>query len=265
MSYNTRRENEHYLKHFQVSVRGSHPMREISTLRLPTIDRDLLIEQHRSYAEKLAAEIYHSLEGGVDLSELVAYSNVGLIEAAGRYDPRRGVTFPTFAYYRIKGAIYDGLREMGYRSRAEYARWRFAAGSNDLLQTTVDDELSDVPGSAQSIDDEIEEVQSTIDALIPIFLLSLDTTRERLLPAAPGPGIATKFEQNELGEKLCVIVAELPEEYRRVVEGVYFNDQSMIEVAAQLGVSRSWISRLHTRAIKRLRESMQQHGLLDSS
>lgn len=240
-------------------------MRDFPTLRLPAIDRDLLIEQHRSFVQALAMEIFQSLVVSVDLSELVAYGYVGLVEAAGRYDPRRGVSFTTFAYYRIKGAIYDGLREMGFRSRSAYMRLRFVAGSNDLLQTAADDELADVAGSAQSIDDEIDLLQLTIDALIPVFLLSLDSTDQILPPVAPGPSAATITEQKELGKMLRAIVAELPEEYRRVMEEVYFKDQSMTEVAAKLGVTRSWISRLHSRAIKHLRESMQQHGLLDSA
>lgn len=240
-------------------------MRDFSTLRLPPIDRDLLIEQHRSFVQALAKEIFQSLVVRVDMSELVAYGHVGLVEAAGRYDPRRGVSFPTFAYYRIKGAIYDGLREMGFHSRSAFRRLRFAAGSNDLLQTTADDELADVAGSAQSIDDEIDGVQSIIDALIPVFLLSLDSTQQMPQLTAPGPSAVTTTEQNELGKMLRAVVAELPEEYRQVIEEIYFIDQSMTEVAAKLGVTRSWISRLHSRAVKHLRESMQQHGLLDAT
>lgn len=209
-------------------------MREFSTLRSPVIDRDLLIEQHRSYVQALAVEIFHSLAVRVDLSELVAYGHLGLVEAAERYDPRRGVTFPTFAHYRIKGAIYDGLREMGFRSRSVHARLRFVAGSNDLLQTAADDELADVAGSAQGIEDEIDLVQSAIDALIPIFLLSLDSTHQMPPLASTALSAATMTEQNELGKMLRAIVAELSEEYRRVIEGIYFNDRSMTEVAAQL-------------------------------
>ena len=172
MGYNPRHESELYLKAVSgFGFAGAHPMREFSTLRLPTIDRDLLIEQHRSYVQALAVEISRSLAVRVDLSELVAYGHLGLVEAAARYDPRRGVTFPTFAYYRIKGAIYDGLREMGFRSRSAHARLRFVAGSNDLLQTDADDELADVAERAPSIDDEIDLVQSAIDALNRLFLL----------------------------------------------------------------------------------------------
>lgn len=240
-------------------------MRDHISLRPPTIDRDLLIEQHRSYVRALAVEIFESLLVHVDLNDLIAYGQLGLVEAAGRYDPRRGVTFPTFAHYRIKGAIYDGLREMGYHSRTAHGRMRFAAGSNDLLQTAADDERADISGRAQSIDDEIEAVQSTIDTLIPIFLLSLDTNSQMSSLLSREANAAARAEQNEMGELLRSLVAELPEEYRRVIVEIYFKDQSMIDLAAKLGVSRSWISRLHSRAVKHLRVSMEQRGLLGST
>jgi DNA-directed RNA polymerase specialized sigma subunit len=35
--------------------------------------------------------------------------HVGLAEAARQFDPSRGGQFTTYAYYRIRGAILDGL------------------------------------------------------------------------------------------------------------------------------------------------------------
>ncbi len=48
----------------------------------PLDDRDQLIEQHRSYARALAIKVMQSLPVQVDLQDLVAYGEVGLIEAA---------------------------------------------------------------------------------------------------------------------------------------------------------------------------------------
>src|SRR5690606_300924 len=46
----------------------------------------------------------------------------GLLDAARRFDPARGVSFRTFAYYRVRGAMLDGLRKMGAWSRRGYER-----------------------------------------------------------------------------------------------------------------------------------------------
>src|ERR687890_451424 len=136
-------------------------------------DRDALIEQHRSYARALAIKVMRTLPSSVELADLVAYGEVGLVEAAERYDPRRGVAFSTFAHYRIKGAIYDGLREMGYFARQGGVRVRWVANAGDVVQSALDDEVHNSPsGAAANVDDEIADAQSLIDALIPVYLIS---------------------------------------------------------------------------------------------
>lgn len=223
--------------------------------------RDQLIEQHRSYVRALAIKIMRSLPLQIDLNELVAYGDLGLIEAAERFDPRRGVAFATFAHYRIKGAIYDGLREMGYLTRSGGARSRFSANANDLLQAAADDESSAGEGGAPSVEDEINATQSLIDALIPAYLLSLESD--------PIPDIADpqsfsmeRIEQRELIGFVLGLVSELSPDEQQLIERLYFKHQSMTQLAAEMGISKSWISRLHARAINHLRERMQERGFL---
>ncbi len=44
--------------------------------------------------------------------DFVSYGTVGLIDAAGKYQNCRGAQFNTYAEFRIRGAILDGMREM---------------------------------------------------------------------------------------------------------------------------------------------------------
>ncbi len=56
----------------------------------------------------------------VEREELVAYGHLGLVEAKQRYDPDQGVPFENYARPRIRGAVYDGLRELSNVGRREY-------------------------------------------------------------------------------------------------------------------------------------------------
>ena len=225
-------------------------------------DRAQLVEQHRSYVRVLAVEVAKSLPPHIEFEELIACGNLGLVEAAERYEPRYGVTFQTFAYYRIKGAIYDGLRKLGPMSRTEYARSRFAARANDILQGATDDEQAQT-GVALSVDDEIATTKSFIDALIPVYLLSLEDTN---LPevADESESALEKVERQELVTLTRSLIAELPDDERQVVQEIYFKHLSIVEVSRILGVSKSWGSRLHAKAVKHLRALMEERGLLDS-
>jgi RNA polymerase sigma factor for flagellar operon FliA len=210
----------------------------------------------------LAAEIARSLPPHLEFDELIACGNLGLVEAAERYEPRYGVTFQTFAYYRIKGAIYDGLRKLGPMSRTEYARSRFAARANDILQGATDDEQAQ-SGVALSVDDEIAATKSFIDALIPVYLLSLEDAN---LPevADQSESALQQVERQELVTLTRSLIGELPDDERQVVEEIYFKHLTIVEVSRLLGVSKSWGSRLHAKAVKHLRTLMEERGLLDT-
>ena len=57
-------------------------------------------------------------------------------------------------------------------------------------------------------------------------------------------------------ERVRRAVARLPERERVVLEGVYFDDAPLDDIGAKLGLSRSGTSRLHSRALALLRESL---------
>jgi RNA polymerase sigma factor for flagellar operon FliA len=229
----------------------------------PLDDRDQLIEQHRSYARALAIKVMQGLPVQVDLQDLVAYGEVGLIEAAERFDPTRGVAFSTFSYYRIKGAIYDGLREMGYFTRASTGRARFAANANDLAQAAADDEQVHGEGGALSVDDEINFTQSLIDALIPAYFLSLESDTMPEIVDQHGLSMA-QIEDREVFGFVLEAFKELSADERELLDAIYFKHRSMTSIATQQGISKSWISRLHSRAIQHLRDQLQARGILNS-
>jgi RNA polymerase sigma factor for flagellar operon FliA len=88
-----------------------------SSIRSPHDDvarRDQLVEQYRFYVLKVARSVADALPVHVEIDDLIGYGNMGLLEAASRYDPSRGARFRTYAHARIRGAMFDGLRrELG--------------------------------------------------------------------------------------------------------------------------------------------------------
>ena len=58
----------------------------------------------------VARQIAKRLTFFVELDELLSSGREGLLDAARRYDPSRGVPFRAYANFRVQGAIYDGLR-----------------------------------------------------------------------------------------------------------------------------------------------------------
>src|SRR5437762_13207886 len=108
-------------------------------------DRDRLVEQHLSLVQAIAAKLKRTLGRSIDFDDLVGYGTKGLLEAAQRFDPTQGATFTTFAYYRVRGAMLDGLRTMGWYSRADYARYRADDRAPEHMQHQAEREAADHP------------------------------------------------------------------------------------------------------------------------
>ena len=189
----------------------------------------------------------------------MSYGIVGLLEAAERFDPRRKVSFVTFSYYRIRGAVFDGLREMGILTRTPNENWvRREVALNNLVQTSIDDETDRASGS---VDDEIRGIVKYVDSLVPAYLLSLS--------AENAPDIAderdnsgTEIELRELVDLVREAIQGLPEKERNILEALYFKHQTTTDLAAQMGVNKSWVSRLHSKAIQRVRQRLSMKGVL---
>lgn len=223
------------------------------------IDRDELVERYRPYVYSIVRQVLNRFPVNVDFEELAAYGMVGLLEAADRYDPRRKVSFVTFSHYRIKGAIFDGLRQMGILTRTPNDAWaRREAVLNDLAQTAADDETETGGGT---VDDEIQTVEKFVDSLIPGYLLSLsEENAPDIADSRELPNVAV--ELREIVELVRATVKELPDKEREIIEALYFKQISTTELAKMMGVNKSWVSRLHSKAVTRLRQRLAMLGLL---
>lgn len=224
-------------------------------------DRDALVERYRPYVYSIAKQVSSSFPVKIDFEELVGYGMVGLLEAAERFDPRRKVSFVTFSYYRIKGAIFDGLRQMGILTRTPNEAWtRREAALNDLAQTAADDEIE---GSSANVDEDIQTVEKFVDSLIPAYLLSLsEENAPDVADSRDLPNVSV-----EMRETITIVretVRELPEREREIIESLYFRHLTTTEIAKKMGVNKSWVSRLHSKAVTRLRQRLAMMGVLQN-
>lgn len=222
-------------------------------------ERDWLIEKHKPIVYHLAKKISLSLPFPTEMEDLVAYGQLGLVEAGERFDQTRGNSFSTFAFYRVRGAIYDGLREMGVITRSRSVT--FAAHANDVLTTEFEDAATAGAASAATADDEIKTVENLIDALLPIYFLSLDGEQVGEIVDAKA-FTSIDVETRDLLERIRGTLDDLEPEEAELLRKLYFKNTLMKDLAAQMGVTKSWVSRLHARAIRHLQAALRERGIL---
>jgi len=220
-------------------------------------EKNQLVEKHLSLVQAIARKLKKTLGSSIEYDDLVAYGSKGLVEAAERYDARPGVAFTTFAYYRIRGAMFDGLRTMGWYSRADYARYRAEERANEYLQNHADRPSQPDAGGASKTADAAETlaaVAQVLSGVATVHITSLEaaaTVADETF-AAPDAGIDTR----RLGGRVREAIKTLPEKERRLMEMYYFEEKNLEEAGGELGLSKSWACRLHARAVNLLREAL---------
>ena len=230
-------------------------------------DKQRLVDANVPFVRSIAAKVKESLPKEIEFDDLVAYGMQGLLEAADRYDGRHGTSFTTFAYYRVRGAMFDGLRGMGWLPRAEYARTRFEERAAAYLQNLTDREagaaaLGDDGARGFSLEEEVRDLAEALGGVAAIFITSLDADSEtEHNQAASTSPPQQHLERRERNRTIRDALASLPEKERRLLELYYYEDRSLQEAGAELGLSKSWSSRLHARAIELLKDALEARGV----
>lgn len=215
-----------------------------------------LIDDCQNLVRSLAWKIRRTLPDQVEIDDLIAYGQIGLAEAAKNFDPDRGLEFSTFAYYRIRGAIYDGVSKMSWLSRAQYHRLRYEQLADEVLR------LQGLEDVADSDDLEVEAAwfQQLSSSLAVVYLTThcdeesqTADVEDEAAPAPPSEAIS-----KETSQILHRLIDALPDQAGILVRGVYFEGLTLKEAGERIGVSKAWASRLHARTLEQLARSLQK-------
>ncbi len=230
--------------------------------------RERLVLAYSPLVKYVAGRTAAGLPPHVEEADLISYGLGGLISAIERFDPAREIKFETYAITRIKGAIIDELRSMDWVPRSVRARTReieraHAKLEHRLQRTPTDAELAQEMGMT---DDELQEAliaisNSSMVALDELWSVSdssgdqvslMDTIED---PSAPDP--ARALDVGALKDRIAESIARLPEREKLVIALYYYENLTLREIGEVLGVTESRVSQLHTKAVLRLRSSMQ--------
>jgi len=220
-------------------------------------ERARLVEANLDIARKAAAMIYPRVKEHIEFDELVAIGSVGLSEAASRFDPTRGASFSTFAWYRVQGAIVDGLRKQSNLPRRVWAKLVALRAASEYLENRGErDAGAAAKGTAAPEGaDALAAIKSAMSAIRTMYVTSLEAMREKNDFDAPdsAPLPDAYIDSGRLGAKLREAIDGLPERERALLTKHYWEGKNLLEAGAELGISKSWASRLHAQAVDRLK------------
>ena len=230
--------------------------------------RDQRIVASLSLVRILARAVARRLPPSVEVDDLISAGTVGLVQAAGEYRPELGIRFNTFAEHRIRGAMFDDLRDWDHVSRTARKKtqqmdaWRAEAGQR-LGRAPCDATMMDFLGMDR------EKFYAFAREAVPVTLVSLEEliTQDDVesdlsgkVDLADSTLVPPREKANR--EQLYRIVADaidaLPERHRLLLSLYYFEEMKMHEIAEILGVTESRVSQIHKEALLRLRKQLTQ-------
>jgi RNA polymerase sigma factor for flagellar operon FliA len=214
--------------------------------------RSALVTENIQMARRIAAVLARRLPPGL-ADDVQSAALLGLVEAARRFHPGRGDSFPAFAAKRVRGAVLDELRRgdmLPRRARQAARRVREAVRclEHKLGRVPRDEEI------AAHIGVDIEHYRDKLAGLGAVEMVSLD----RVVGGSLEPG--SDPEQNAMRaavvEKLGRARERLDPREARILTMYYEEQMTLAEIGRLLGVTESRVCQLHTRALRRLREEM---------
>ena len=231
----------------------------------PAESSEELVTQELQQVYYIAARIRDRLPRHVELEDLVSAGVVGLLEASRCFDTSKNIQFKTFARFRIRGAIFDSLREMDWGSRLLRRRAREIAEATARLESRLGRKPAETE-VATELGTDLEQLRKTVAQLD-----SLQITGQRvaspdvnggmidLIESAPDLDDPDAFEiylTGEMHAHLAEAIATLSEREQLILSLYYREELTMKEIAEVVGVALSRVSQIRIAAIAKLRKAM---------
>ncbi|PVG83304.1 B/F/G family RNA polymerase sigma-70 factor [Nocardioides gansuensis] len=225
-----------------------------------SVARDELVHLHLPLVEHCARRFRNR---GEPHEDLVQVGTIGLIKAIDRFETDRGVEFSTYATPTIIGEIKRYFRDKGWAIRVprRLQELRMQIGStaaelsHKLGRSPTPRELAEAIGCT------VEEIVEGIESANAYSTLSLDASDD----SGDGPpsmldslGIDDAgLEHVEIRESVKPLLEGLGEREKRILLLRFFRNMTQSQIAEEIGVSQMHVSRLLTRTLAQLRQSLE--------
>jgi len=234
-------------------------------------DRSQLIREYMPLIHLLVERMVPHVPSFMSRDDMQSAAMIGLIEAANKFDPSKGILFKTFAEHRIRGAILDEMRKLDWFSRGlREKQGRVSQAMRELERRLGRD--PDEDEMAEALDMPLEEYRQLLTQVSHLGCVSLNETLDDSdegrsfldnLVDSHSPSPLEMIERHELTGIVAGLLAKLSEKERLVLSLYYYEELTQKEIAEVLGLTEGRISQLHSQALLKLKNRLQRSRELD--
>lgn len=221
--------------------------------------RDKLINDCLSLVEHISKKILNRFTSYVDQEDLIQAGILGLIDAAGKFDGKKGAKFRTYAYHRIRGSIMDYLRREDWvprsvRKKGKQIKETYESLERKLERTPQSEEVADALGIS------CNKLNRMLVTNKPRSILHYDDLNSGK-DADHETNLTLTFKDDQAYEPLDVLeleeeqkeleraIAELQPKERLIIALYYYEGMNVKEIAEVMKLSDGRVSQLRHRAL----------------
>ncbi|TYR82743.1 FliA/WhiG family RNA polymerase sigma factor [Priestia megaterium] len=227
---------------------------------------NMLVKKYMPLVNYHVQRIGVGLPRNIHKEELKSLGLIGLYDALEKFDYGRDLKFDTYASFRIRGAILDGLRKEDWLSRSARERAKKIEQTVERLEQHY---LRNV--SAREVASEIgmteEEVVQTMNEGFFANILSIEE-QPKEYEDGEQHSYTIKDEKTlspeeqllkeEYYKELIQVIEHLNEKEQLVISLFYKEELTFTEIGYILGLSTSRISQIHSKALFKLRKILDK-------
>jgi len=225
-----------------------------------------------SYAKR-----FHS--PGVSFLDLINEGNIGLIQAARRFDPERGVKFITYAVWWVRQAISNALSEQWGAIRLPHKQATLhsrlgrvkEALSRSLGREATMDEIAAEAGLRPDEAENLMAMSRSSESLSELFGAEEDRTLGDTLEQTSVAAADDQLLQRSSVEQTRSLLGSLPKKERAILcrrfgipeDGSDGEREPMTlqEIGEELRLSRERVRQIEAQAIARIKRTMKSRAL----
>lgn len=229
----------------------------------PKTREDLILE-FAPLVKFIADRMAIRLPPNVSREEMMSAGILGLYDALDKFDSEKGCKFQTYAEHRIKGAMLDELRKMGWASRSVMKDVHRIEDALSTLTFRLGREPEDFE-IAQEMGVDIDSYYRMTRRAQGVNLLSLDDIMSNgTVPkfAERNSNTRSSFDELEVKELKNVIsktILTLTTKEQLVISLYYYDELTLKEIGRVVNLTESRVSQIHSKTILKLRLKLKSY------
>jgi len=232
------------------------------------LTRDEMILKYAPLIKYIAHRLAMRLPSHISVKDLMSAGVIGLMHAVRKFDPKKNVSFKTYAEFRIRGAMLDELRALDWvprsiRQKASQVEKTIRRLEREKGRPVEDEEV------ALELGISLDEYYGMMDGLSGVSLIDIENLRQEI-PGLGGEDLLGSFFEDrgndpfhvyhikELKSILARAIDELGAREKTVLSLYYYEEMTLKEIGEIMDLTESRICQIHTKCVLKLRGKLKR-------